>query len=73
MVQRSAESYASISIETVAKLTRCEVAEAEAWTKRADFPRPIMHTSAGYLYDRKSVEKWLLEHDLKGLPIPPAP
>ncbi len=69
-----AESYDMISIETIAKIAGVDGATAEGWADGDEsFPRPLVRLSEGPLWDRKAVEKWLLEHGLRGVEPPPAP
>ncbi len=67
------ETYSMISVATIAKIAHAEPSEAERWTRESSFPHPVARFSTGDLYDRKAVERWLLEHDHMGLEIPPAP
>lgn len=73
-MERFAESYDMISVETVAELAGVDKATAEEWTQSdPSFPRPLATLPTGNLYDRRAVEKWLLENGYRGIPIPPAP
>jgi hypothetical protein len=72
-MQPTSESYSEISAGTIAKMTGATPDEAERWTKEPSFPNPVARLSTGKLYDRRAVERWLLEHDKLGMEIPPAP
>ncbi len=62
-----------ISVDTIAQLGHAEPSEAEQWTKDRSFPEPLVESANGNLYDRRAVEKWLIEHGHKGLEVPAAP
>lgn len=67
------ETYAMISVKTIADLAHSTPAEAEQWTQEPSFPEPVAHAPGGDLWDRRATEKWLIEHGHKGLEVPAAP
>jgi hypothetical protein len=73
-MQVSSGLYDMVSVATIADMAGVDTGIVQGWAQgEEDFPTPIAHLTTGNLYDRRAVEKWLLERGYRGVEPAPAP